>query len=59
MGCGGSAPINSSILDEIKEIEHSNMELYGQIPKPRSITQSKSRSILDCTARSSVNKLCI
>lgn len=56
MGCGGSVPINSSIIDEIKEIEHSNVELYGQRPKPRSITQSKSRSILDCTARSSVNK---
>jgi len=35
MGCGGSAPINSSIMDEIKEIEHSNVELYGQRPKPR------------------------
>ena len=29
MGCGGSVPINSSIMDEIKEIEHSNVELYG------------------------------
>ena len=35
MGCGGSGPINNSIMDEIKEIEHCNMELYDQRPKPR------------------------
>jgi hypothetical protein len=35
MGCGGSVPINNSIMDEIKEIEHSNVELYDQRPKPQ------------------------
>ena len=54
MGCGGSIP--NSVMDEIREIEHSNVELYGQKPKPRNITQSKRRSILDCVARSSCNK---
>lgn len=32
MGCGDSIPINNSVMDEI---EHSNVELYGQRPKPR------------------------
>ena len=32
MGCGGSVPINNSIMDEIKEIEHCNVELYDQRP---------------------------
>ena len=56
MGCGGSIPINNSVMDEIREIEHSNVELYGQRPTPRSITQSKRISNFDCAARSSVNK---
>lgn len=34
MGCGGSVPINNSIMDEIKEIEHSTVELYDQRSKP-------------------------
>lgn len=35
MGCSGSVPINNSIMDEIKEIENSNVELYDQRSKPR------------------------
>lgn len=35
MGCGCSIP--NSVMDEIREIEYSNVELYGQRPKPRSI----------------------
>lgn len=56
MGCGGSRPINNSVMGEIREIEHSNVELYGQRPKPRGVTQSKRISNFDCAARSSVNK---
>lgn len=53
---GGSIPINNSVMDEIIEIEHSNVELYGQRPKPRGVTQSKRMSNFDCATRSSVNK---
>jgi hypothetical protein len=52
---GGSIP--NSVMDEIREIEHSNVELYGQRPTPRSVTQSKRISNFDCAARSSVSKV--
>ena len=39
MGCGGSVPIQESIMDEIREIEHSNVELYDQRSKPRNLVQ--------------------
>ena len=39
MGCGGSVPIQESIRDEIRDIEHSNVELYDQRSKPRNIVQ--------------------
>ena len=39
MGCGGSVPIQESIRDEIRDIEHSNVELYDQRSKPQNIVQ--------------------
>lgn len=54
MGCGGS--ISNSVMDEIREIEHSSVELYGQRPKPQNRAQSKRLSNLDFAARSNVNK---
>lgn len=54
MGCGGSIPINNSIMDEIREIEQSNVELYGQRPKPQSVAQSKRMSNFDFASCSSL-----
>jgi len=44
MGCGGSLP--NSVMDEIREIEHSsNVELYDQRSKPQNNNfQSNKRS---------------
>lgn len=49
MGCSGSTSINS-IIDEIKEIEQSNVELHSQRLKPQNVSQSsKNISNLSCT----------